>query len=270
MILNAATRLLLEQLKASLPQSLLLTGPEGIGFKGAIDVLSSSHPLLYSLTPLQETGSKAEPIISVEAIRSLYEYTSRRHTDIEIIVINDADRMTISAQNAFLKLLEEPGQYIHFILVSHHPERLLPTIRSRVNEVGLLPITKEQSNELLEALKVHDEKKKQQLLFMAAGLPALLTRLVQDNDLFETRSGVIRDARLCLQGSLYESLQCVERYKERDRARLLIVTMEKLLRQNVTNHNASTIERKLENLMTVEEALVSNGNLRLWLTQAVL
>jgi DNA polymerase-3 subunit delta' len=49
----------------------------------------------------------------------------------KIILIDNAHLLTFEAQNKLLKTLEEPPQYCLFILVSHKPESLLPTIRSR-------------------------------------------------------------------------------------------------------------------------------------------
>lgn len=54
-------------------------------------------------------------------------------------VLVDAERMTIQAQNAFLKTLEEPPARTLLLLLSSHPEQLLTTILSRVIEMPLLP-----------------------------------------------------------------------------------------------------------------------------------
>ncbi|MEO0275254.1 MAG: hypothetical protein ABIM60_00530 [candidate division WOR-3 bacterium] len=56
----------------------------------------------------------------------------------------DADLMGREAQNAFLKTLEEPPNYITFILISSHPELLLPTIRSRTQKIVFSPLTFEE------------------------------------------------------------------------------------------------------------------------------
>lgn len=54
-------------------------------------------------------------------------------------VIHDAERMNDSAQNAFLRTLEEPPPGSLFLLLTHNPRALLPTTRSRVIEIALLP-----------------------------------------------------------------------------------------------------------------------------------
>lgn len=54
-------------------------------------------------------------------------------------LILDAERMNDSAQNAFLRTLEEPPGGALFLLLTHNPRALLPTTRSRVIEIALLP-----------------------------------------------------------------------------------------------------------------------------------
>ena len=78
-------------------------------------------------------AKKASRQISVEKIRTLTDFvtiTSHRG-GAKVICIVPAEAMHPSAANAVLKILEEPPGDTCFLLVSHQPERLLPTIRSR-------------------------------------------------------------------------------------------------------------------------------------------
>lgn len=66
-----------------------------------------------------------------------------------VIVIWEADRMNAECANKLLKILEEPPERTVFILTSERPEALLETIRSRVQEISLPPISeKEIADEL--------------------------------------------------------------------------------------------------------------------------
>ena len=72
--------------------------------------------------------------IPVDAIRALADFVaiSAHRGGAKAIVIAPAEAMHPSAANALLKMLEEPpGSATYFILVSHRPDRVLPTIRSR-------------------------------------------------------------------------------------------------------------------------------------------
>lgn len=57
-----------------------------------------------------------------------------------VVIINDADTMNRSAQNAILKILEEPPAHTLLILVAHRPGALIPTIRSRARVLNFQPL----------------------------------------------------------------------------------------------------------------------------------
>lgn len=76
-----------------------------------------------------------------------------------IVLIPDADRMTIQAANSVLKLLEEPPVGWIFLLTAADSSLLLPTIVSRCQTIRLKPFSKEALTELLEAEGI-DEKKR--------------------------------------------------------------------------------------------------------------
>lgn len=71
--------------------------------------------------------------ISVDRIRALNDFVANTayRGQAKVILISPAEAMHPSASNALLKILEEPPQGTHFLLVSHLADRLLPTIRSR-------------------------------------------------------------------------------------------------------------------------------------------
>src|SRR5690606_41517756 len=69
----------------------------------------------------------------LKIIRRLYDLARTKGSK-KYIIIDYAETMAKPAQNAFLKLLEEPNDQIHFILLSHQPQSLLPTIMSRSEE----------------------------------------------------------------------------------------------------------------------------------------
>ncbi len=66
-----------------------------------------------------------------------------------VVIVDAADEMNRNAANAILKLLEEPPSRAIVLLVSHHPGRLLPTIRSRCRQLLLQPLSDQQVSDLL-------------------------------------------------------------------------------------------------------------------------
>lgn len=261
----------LEALITDLPQSMLISGPAGVGLTGVAEYFATSlkTPLQVILPEKDDKVDIEKGVISVDSIRRLYDMTKTIETGHRIIAIDYAERMGHQAQNAFLKLLEEPGLHTHFVLLSHEPSRLLPTILSRVQILELRPITSEQSERLLDDLKITDAKKRTQLLFMATGLPAELTRLATDQDYFESRAQIVRDARQFVQGNAYERLKVSQKYKDdRLKALLLLSDAMKMIQKAVREGNSELVP-VINSLLKAYDRIEANGNVRLQLSVAM-
>lgn len=162
--------------KASLPNALLLQGRNGIGklhlgrtlaqgllcetplgsgepceLCGACDWFrTGNHPDFRLLEPAADAAGEAEEpgkpaekkasrFITVAQVRELADFvnlTTHRNGR-RIILVHPAEAMNASAANALLKTLEEPPSGTLFILVSHHSQRLLPTVRSRCQKISI-------------------------------------------------------------------------------------------------------------------------------------
>ena len=270
-LLHPATRAQIEVLQSDLPQSLLISGQVGVGLAIVAKHIATEVGALPQIV-LPEKDEKVDlekGVISVDSIRRLYAATKTIENGKRVIIIDYAERMGAQAQNAFLKLLEEPGKNTYFMLLSHEPGRLLPTIRSRTQHFEVRPITKAQSEELLDSLKIFDEKKRTQLLFMATGLPAELTRLAADDAYFEKRSQVLKDAQQFLKATPYERLVLAQAYKDdRAQALLLLDDAMKLLQRNIAGGRTDLIV-KIDDLLKVYDRIAANGNVRLQLASVM-
>ncbi len=102
-----------------------------------------SHPNLVVLRRSQSPDRKTVPTsISVDVVRrgmSLFESTAA-DGGYRICIVDSADDLNANSANALLKLVEEPPPRSVFLIVSHAPQRLLPTIRSRCRRLSLSPL----------------------------------------------------------------------------------------------------------------------------------
>ena len=82
-------------------------------------------------------------IIKVEEIRDLISqvYLKPIYLKRKIFIIDDADKMNVNAQNALLKILEEPPIYATIILIVSNKEKIIKTIQSRVTEIKFNALT---------------------------------------------------------------------------------------------------------------------------------
>jgi len=89
---------------------------------------AGSHPDFLLLEP-EEAGK----VIKVDDIRAAGEFAGKTASQggWRVLVLSPAEGMNVSAANAFLKTLEEPGERVLIVLISHQGGAVLPTIRSR-------------------------------------------------------------------------------------------------------------------------------------------
>ena len=124
------------------------------------------------------------PVIGSDEVADILKklsYTSYEGA-YKILIMWLPEKLNDSASNKILKVLEEPSKDTMFILVSHQPDQLLSTIRSRVQEI---PFTKLSSTEIKEAVsKISDlpEEKCRQIAYMADGDYNEALKLIQDSD----------------------------------------------------------------------------------------
>lgn len=156
--------------KATLPHALLLRGPRGIGKLAFARALAQallcevpaengrscgvcracawletgSHPDYRQIEPESEStdsadGEKKSSAISVDQIRALPDFInlSSHRGESKVVVIHPAEMLNVNAANALLKNLEEPPPRTYFMLVTHRPHQLLPTIKSRCQHIAL-------------------------------------------------------------------------------------------------------------------------------------
>lgn len=148
---NVKTKKLMERMVASgkFANSYLFLGPEGTGkFKAAmflaekiINHEEKSSPDLILVAPETEekNGVIKKRDIKIEAIRDLQHRLSLTSTrgGYKIALINEAERLNVTSQNALLKTLEEPNEKVILILVSQNEKKILPTIVSRCQKIRL-------------------------------------------------------------------------------------------------------------------------------------
>lgn len=263
----------LAQLTQELPHAVLLVGPEGIGLQSIAAKLAGSH-LSGVVSPTDNKGNvdpSSSGVIRAVQIRDLISHAINKTHSERVYIIDDADRMNHTAQNSFLKLLEEPAPHVHFLLVSHHSERLLPTVLSRVQTLRVSPISHDQSLELLDTLRVMDETVRTQLLFLADGLPATLTRLVGDKEAFQAKITAITDARLLLQGSAIDKFRITNTYGGNRPGTLeLLSYAERILRHSLVQHPSSQLIEKAESISEAYDRIAANGHIRIQLLRLVI
>jgi DNA polymerase-3 subunit delta' len=238
--------------KERFPHALLFRGAQGIGKLALAEALASAllcekpapngsacgqcvacgwlaqggHPDLRRLEPESlsvgdeaegagERKEKASTQIPVEQVRGIADFinvTSQRG-GAKVVLVHPAEALNVSAANALLKGLEEPPPRTHFLLVSHRWHQLLPTIRSRCQQIEVPPPSRETAAKWMAQQGV---KNPELALAHAGGAPLLALKF--DDEYWAQREQFLKS----LSGKALDALALAERI--RDHAPALVVS----------------------------------------------
>lgn len=153
-----------------LAHSLLLAGPDGIGKRSLALAFTAwlqcadrttdacaSCPSCKQLAALTHPDVRIVSVpdgkkdIGVDHARDLKRWMSLRSARdrTKVALLLDAEMLTVAAQNALLKTLEEPPSGSMLILVSNNADALLPTVRSRCQRIAIRPLPEKAVEEVL-------------------------------------------------------------------------------------------------------------------------
>ena len=141
---------------------------------------AKTHGDFYHIAPEEEGKS-----IGIDQIRALKTAAHQKpqRNNIKVFVMPRADKMTIAASNALLKVLEEPPGDSIFILTSERKHFLSPTILSRCHQYGFTPSTSEKTEKWLSINTENKFSKEiiKEALMWSLGAPLLAKQLLHNN-----------------------------------------------------------------------------------------
>ncbi len=260
LLLHKTSRKLLDAYLNTPTHGLLISGAVGSG-TGTI-ARSIAVEIVEHATDISLIEPDDKNTISIETVRDLYVLTRDKKTKTQVVLIDGVDSMSLDAQHAFLKLLEEPNHLTKFILTAHQASKMISTIMSRLQHIPLRPISYTDSSDLAQRLNYDDIQKTKQVIFVANGLPAEIARLSNDKAYFETKSSLVFDARILINGSTYEKLLLIPRYSDRTEAYRLVATLGHLVEFMLQKQPDKRLYRLSKSVEVVAKSLRANGHIR--------
>lgn len=214
--------------RGAMPHGLLVTGPRGAGKSTVIDYFTAAllcpsdldpdgpcgvcrtctrianglHPDVHVLDRAHDEADRKEwkksfYVIKVDQVRAGQERLQRHAIEgrARVMVIADADCLDEEGQNALLKTLEEPGEATFLLLEATRPERLLPTVHSRVQQLRVRPLDDATIRRELSARLSHRQAHHENAVRLARGslgaaMLACTEHAVQIHDLVQ---GMLRE-----------------------------------------------------------------------------
>lgn len=138
-----------EPLPAAKPETLQMPSDSAV-FR---QIATGAHPDFLLIERLMdEKKGKKQSGVAVEEVRRVTPFLRMKAAHDggwRVVIVDDADTMTVSSQNAILKILEEPPPRTVLILIAHRPGAMVPTIRSRCRVVPFAPLSPEIFGTLL-------------------------------------------------------------------------------------------------------------------------
>ncbi len=275
-LLNPITKTLTTAYLNAPSHGLLIAGPNGSGKTYLAEHIASgllgvdqkklhSYPYFFTIKPdLDKNQISIEQVRRIKQLLSLKTIGSSKIK--RIILIEQAELMGHEAQNASLKLLEEPNSDTVVILTASQVSYLLPTISSRLQKITIHPVGLAMASHFFSSDKSEIERA-WCLSQGYAGLMHGLLNSVEDHEL----NIALHDARQLLAAAPFERLLQVQAYSsDKIRLQLMLTAMDRLLSASHFNaigkndgRQISNILRARRNLVKVQASLANNGSSKL-------
>lgn len=268
------------QLPTALPSgagSVILHGPSGVGKKAAAlelgKVRNCAKPgncndnchsckewRVGNFPDLIVVAPEEKASIGIESIRILTQRLSLApyyESGSRIVIIDSAEALTHAAQNALLKLIEEPPTRTNIILIATNEESLLPTVRSRCRTIFFPILTTSQIQSYLQDNMQLSVTEAKDLAELSGGAVGTALQLNEDSDLLASRSAVQDRIERFLRGSLFDRLILAKELAEKKDN---IAVILRLLHQQVVTEiakNGSNMQ-SLTSLERLQSQISSN------------
>jgi DNA polymerase-3 subunit delta' len=284
-LMHSHTKALLDQFASQPSHALLFTGPLGVGKTYLSQSLAAqllgipveafpNHPYIKLITPDEKNT------ISIEMIRGLQHFMQLRTIGEQpirrIAIVEHGERLRTEAQNAFLKLLEEPPEDTVLIITTTSLQALLPTIMSRVQ---VIPVNAPDINSVKDYFLEAGETKTaiDRMYALSEGLPGLMRALLDDDQEHPLVNGVAA-AKELLTLSLADRLSRVDALsKQKEAANYTIEALLHIARAGIAqagkagdNTRLRRWHRVLKTAFEAQTALGVNANTKLVLTNVAL
>lgn len=186
----ATIKTLLAKEKKAVPKAWLISGPPGTG-KTTLSRLIAKDLGATGIGALEEiNGANHNGVDDVRAIISRAGVLIHG-SSAKVFILDECHMLSRAAQNALLKILEEPPQFTTFILTTTEPEALIPTITSRCKQFSLRALSNAKMVELRDATVASEGLKisKDNLdlaVREAGGSPRTLLNMLESADASDT------------------------------------------------------------------------------------
>lgn len=269
--MSAAVKAQLQSILRHPGGSYLFQGYDGLGKFSAAAQLAQSICVHAADTVVLENEKPSIGIAEIHQLRQSLQLKSRQAKGHRMIIVRDAEKLTREAQNALLKLLEEPPYDTTIILTTSQLDKLLPTVISRCKMVRFA-VPKTESVEALIKRLTKSQKAASAISGLAQGRPATAVRLIEDESYRNAIVNIHNQSRTLLSGDIYQALLATSNVNSSSAAKQHLHAVAAALRK-IIQKNPTDINEPANQLRTVGQLLRyldANGNYKFALDKLVL
>lgn len=278
--INPKTKKVLTSYLANPGQAVGLIGPKGLdktylALYLTVKLLDIKEDELNKYPYFLDIKNDGQNSISIDEIRAINDFIILKvplKTDINrIILIERAERLTLEAQNALLKNLEEPPMGTVFILTAESLTSLLPTIISRLHAIHVFKPDRKELTDYYEHLGL-DMADINQAYLIADGFLGLMDQLLLSPE-NSFNAATIR-ARKLLSSTTFERLSYInELVKDKDDLRNTLFVIRQMAKIGISSDDPKQAVRWhkiLAATLESESKLANNVQAKLLLTDYIL
>ncbi len=219
----------------------LFTGDDGLGKsllakEMALKILGKSVNRQY-VDIIECRAEKGKQSVGINDIISIIEEINKKpyESDKKVVIIYKAHTLTVEAQNAFLKTIEEPPKGVFIFLLCENSEDILDTVKSRCQIHKLKRLSIEEIKEFL-GVKFPDltPEEIRNIASFSDGIPGRAGKLINDNEFNEIRNKLMELLLGIKRKSLPEMLEYEEFFmKYKDKWRDLLICILSYIRDGI-------------------------------------
>ena len=194
--------------KDGLSHAYLFYGPEQVGknhFAKALSAYLEHGEFEESKRLLSETltvlPGEDKDSIGIDEVRVAKTFLYRKPVNSEkrLVIIDNSDLLTPQAQNAILKITEEPPKTGIIILITKNPDTLLPTLRSRVQQVYFSRLKSDDLKNFLKKERGLADDEIERIVKLSFGRPGRMFDLIDTDkykDLLKIFNNLKKDSKV--------------------------------------------------------------------------
>jgi len=214
----------------SFAQAYIFSGPKGVGkttlanefARGLIlgkdfsalserEFTASDEADIVRVSPVVEEkkGVIKEKEISLEQILEARKEMANfpYHGKVKVLIVDDSDRMTLKAQNALLKITEEPNSTSVIILATSRPSKILATIQSRCRNINFGLVDKKEMERYLQSQNL---ELNQEAIDFSMGRPGIFLEMFNNSEKIAWVRAAKEKMNQALHGSVNERIKLAE------------------------------------------------------------